>query len=436
MTPAQLSITFFIQLFVIVAAARSVGWLGKRFLGQPQVVGEMIAGVILGPSLFGWLLPDLSALVFPAESKSILYVGAQLGVGLYMFLVGLGFDRSHFRANVGSASAVSLSGMAVPFLLAIVLAPWLLGQHLFASKMTLAEATLFLGACIAITAFPMLARIIHERGLSNSPLGTLSLSAGAIDDACAWGVLAIVLATFGAGAGVAVKAIVSALAFAVLMVGFGPRLFARLGRQAETKGGIDNAMLGIVLMLFLLSAFAMDWAGMHAVFGGFLLGTAMPRGVLTRGIRAKLEPVTVVLLLPMFFTYSGLNTKLDVMTNPALLLVAAAILAASIAGKFVACWAAARLTGQDNATSLGIGALMNSRGLMELIIINIGLQRGLIGVEFFSIMVLMAVVTTLMASPLFELVYGRKARERGELGALADVTDDANGAPERGPAVT
>jgi len=428
-TPAELSIVFFFQLFLIVAAARLVGWLGRRFLGQPQVVGEMIAGVVLGPSLFGLLLPDLQALVFPEESRSILYVGAQLGVGLYMFLVGLGFDRSHFRSNAGSAGAVSLSGMAVPFLLAVLLAPWLMREGLFAPEMSAAEATLFLGACIAITAFPMLARIIHERGLSKSPLGTLSLSAGAIDDACAWGVLAIVLATFGAGAGVAVKAIVSALAFAVLMIGFGPRLFARLGRQAEAKGGIDNQTLGIVLMLFLLSAFAMDWAGMHAVFGGFLLGTAMPRGALTRAIRAKLEPVTVVLLLPMFFTYSGLNTKLDMIADPGLFLVAAAILAASVLAKFGACWAAARLTGQDNATALGIGALMNSRGLMELIIINIGLQRGLIGVEFFSIMVLMAVVTTLMASPLFEWVYGRQARARGDLGQLSEVSDDPEATP-------
>lgn len=423
MSAAELSVVFFIQLFLIVAAARLIGWLGKRYLGQPQVVGEMIAGVVLGPSLFGLFLPDLSAVIFPAESKSILYVGAQLGVGLYMFLVGLGFDRSHFRANVTSAGAVSLSGMAAPFVIAIFLAPWLMEEGLFSPQMTRAEATLFFGACIAITAFPMLARIIHERGLSNSPLGTLSLSAGAIDDACAWSVLAIVLATFGAGAGVAVKAIVSALAFAVVMIGFGPRLFARLGRAAEEKGGIDHGLLGIVLMLFLLSAFAMDWAGMHAVFGGFLLGTAMPRGVLTRDIRAKLEPFTVVLLLPMFFTYSGLNTKLDVMTDPSLFLVAAVILAASVLAKFGACWAAARLTGQDNPTALGIGALMNSRGLMELIIINIGLQQGLIGVELFSILVMMAVATTLMASPLFELVYGRKARARGELGALAEVSD-------------
>src|SRR3954465_11322477 len=144
MSAAQLSITFFIQLFVIVGAARLVGWLGRGCLGQPQVVGEMIAGVVLGPSLFGLLLPDLSAMIFPAESKSILYVGAQLGVGLYMFLVGLGFDRSHFRANVGSAGAVSLSGMAAPFAMAVLLAPWLMSEKLFSPRMSVAEATLFL----------------------------------------------------------------------------------------------------------------------------------------------------------------------------------------------------------------------------------------------------------------------------------------------------
>jgi Kef-type K+ transport system membrane component KefB len=303
--------------------------------------------------------------------------------------------------------------------------PWLMTvPHLFSPKLNLFQATLFMGACISITAFPMLAHIIHERGLSKSPLGSLSLSAGAIGDAGAWAVLAIVLATFGAGSGVAIKAIVGAGGFAVLVLGFGPRLLKPLGNAAERAGGINQTLLGIVLMLFLLAACAMDWIGMHAVFGGFLLGTAMPRGLLTRELRAKLEPFTVVLLLPMFFTYSGLNTELDIVADPSLLLVAAAILAASILAKGGACWAAARMTGQDNPTALGIGTLMNARGLMELIIINIGLQRGLIGVELFSMLVLMAVVTTLMASPLFELVYGRKARERGELGALKEVREE------------
>jgi Kef-type K+ transport system membrane component KefB len=385
----------------------------------------MIAGVVLGPSLFGLLAPDLQALIFPPATKGVLYVGAQLGVGLYMFLVGLGFDRSQFRSNIASAGAVSLSGMAAPFLVAVLITPWLMSKPgLFAPTLSLFQATLFIGACISITAFPMLARIIHERGLSKSPLGSLSLSAGAIDDAGAWTVLAVVLATFGAGSGVAIKAIVGALLFAALVLGFGPRLLRRLGDRAEREGGVNQSLLGIVLMLFLLAAFAMDWAGMHAVFGGFMLGVAMPRGMLAREVRAKLEPFTVVLLLPMFFTFSGLNTQLSIMADPSLLLVTLAILAASILAKFGACWAAARLTGQDNATALGIGALMNARGLMELIIINIGLQKGIIGVEIFSMLVLMAVVTTLMASPLFEVVYGRKARERGELGALKDIREE------------
>lgn len=424
MTPAQLSVVFFLQLAVIIVACRGVGWLAKRYLGQPQVVGEMIAGVILGPSLLGLFAPDIQALLFPKESKAVLFVGAQFGVGLYMFLVGLGFRADHFRSNAGSAAAVSLSGMAAPFLLAILITPWLMSHGLFNEKLTLAQTTLFMGACIAITAFPMLARIIHERGLSGTPLGTLSLSAGAIDDAGAWTVLAIVLATFGDGPMVAVKAIGGGAAFAIFMLTLGPKLLAPLGRRAERMGRVDHTTLGIVLILFLLSAWAMDAAGIHAVFGGFLLGCVMPRGVLTTELRKQLEPFAVVVLLPMFFTYSGLHTQLTLVDNWELALVTVGILVASILAKGVACWAAARLTGQDNATAMGIGALMNARGLMELIIINIGLQKGIIGPALFSILVLMAIITTLMASPLFELVYGRKARARGELGELKEQDSD------------
>lgn len=425
MTTAQLSVAFFLQMAIIIATCRVVGWVAKKYLGQPLVVGEMIAGVILGPSLFGLLAPDLQAALFPKDSKNILFVGAQLGVGLYMFLVGLGFQAEHFRNNARSAAAVSLSGMAAPFLVAILITPWLLGQNLFGEGINLTQASLFMGAAISITAFPMLARIIHERGLSGTPLGTLSLSAGAIDDAGAWIVLAIVLATFGGGAIVAVSAIAGAAIFVVFMLTLGPRLLAPLGRMAEREQRVSPSTLGIVLVLFMLCAFAMDAIGIHAVFGGFILGAVMPRGVLSREIKRQLEPFAVVVLLPMFFTFSGLHTQLSMVNNPALLLTALAILAGSVLAKGGACWAAARLTGQDNATAMGIGALMNARGLMELIIINIGLQRGIIGPALFSILVLMAIVTTLMASPLFEVVYGRKARERGELGALTDVEDEA-----------
>jgi Kef-type K+ transport system membrane component KefB len=433
MTPAELSVVFFLQMAVIIAVCRATGWLVKRFFDQPQVVGEMIAGVLLGPSLFGLLAPDLQHMLFPKESKAVLYVGAQMGVGLYMFIVGLGFRADHFKSNARSAVAVSLSGMAAPFLVAIAIAPWLLSQGLFGKGIDAFQAALFMGAAISITAFPMLARIIHERGLSKTPLGTLSLSAGAIDDAGAWSVLAIVLATFGGGAGVAIKAIVGGLAFVVFMLTIGRKLLAPLGRWAEREGKVSPSLLGVVVMLFMLSAWAMDAAGIHAVFGGFILGTVLPRGVLTREIKKQLEPFAVVLLLPMFFTFSGLHTQLTMVNSLGLVAVTLVILAGSILAKGGACWAAARLTGQDNATAMGIGALMNARGLMELIIINIGLQKGVIGPALFSMLVLMAIITTLMASPLFELVYGRKARESGQLGAL-NADDDEDFAHASAPA--
>jgi Kef-type K+ transport system membrane component KefB len=420
MTAAQLSVLFFLQMFVIIAACRGVGWVAKRYFGQPQVVGEMIAGVILGPSLFGLLAPELQQALFPKPSRDVLFVGAQFGVGLYMFLVGLGFRTGEFRRNLPGAASVSAAGIAAPFAVAALLGPWLLGLGLFGDGIGLFEAVLFIGAAISITAFPMLARIIHERGLSGTPLGALALSAGAVDDAAAWCILAVVLASFGDGPGVAVLAVGGGLLFVAFMLTLAPRLLAPLGRRAERAGRVTPDLLAMVVMLFMLCAFAMDAIGIHAVFGGFLLGVVMPRGVLADDLRRQLEPFAVIVLLPMFFTFSGLNTQLTMVNSVSLLLVTLVVLAGSVAAKGGACWAAARLTGQDNPTALAIGSLMNARGLMELIIINIGLQRGVIGPALFSILVLMAIATTLMASPLFEAVYGRRARARGELGALGE----------------
>ncbi len=419
--PGDFSIHFFMQLAVILVACRVVGALGQRFLGQPQVVGEMIAGVVLGPSLIGLAAPDLQAAIFPKETRNVLYAGAQLGVGLYMFLVGTTLRLDHFRSKAKAASMVSLAGILAPFAIAVLITPLLLDvPGLFAPGIGQANATLFLGACIALTAFPMLARIINERGLADSSLGTLSLTAGAFDDACSWCVLAIVLATFGGGAGVAILAIGGGLAWASFVVLMGPRLLAPIARLVEREGQMSLTAFAYVMIAFCLSAFLMDAVGIHAIFGGFILGAVMPRGLLASELKQKLEPLTVVLLLPMFFTYSGLNTRMDMVNSLPLLLIALGILAASVLAKGGACYLAARLAGEDNRTALGIGALMNSRGLMELIIINIGLQKGIIGPTLFSILVLMAIVTTMMASPLFELVYGRRARERGELGGTAD----------------
>lgn len=419
MSNHQLSAAFFLQMFVILAACRLVGLAARRF-GQPQVVGEMIAGVILGPSLLGWMLPGLSASLFPKESLKILYVGAQLGVGLYMFLVGTEFDTSLFTSRFRSAAAVSISGMVAPFILGSLLALWFIRTPgLFAAKATAMEAMLFLGAAMSITAFPMLARIIYERGLSGTSLGTLALAAGAIDDAAAWCVLAIVLASFGAGPIIAVKAIVGGILYGVLTLTLGRRLLTHLGRATESAGRLTPTLMGITLMLFALAAWTTDTIGIHAVFGGFILGVAMPRGLLVQELRRQLEPFAVVFLLPMFFTFSGLNTRLDLVDSPRMVAIALVVLVAAVGGKGIACWAAARATGADQRTALAVGTLMNARGLMELIILNIGLQHGVIEPALFSVMVLMAIITTLMASPVFEWVYGRHARAMGTIAARA-----------------
>lgn len=423
MSAPQLSVAFFLQMFVILATCRLVGMAARR-IGQPQVVGEMVAGVLLGPSLLGLFAPGAQRELFPPESLKVLFVTAQVGIGLYMFFVGIEFDFDVFRRHARSAVAVSLAGMLVPFALGAALAPWLLGMPgLFGERVRSHEAVLFLGAAIAITAFPMLARIIHERGLAGTHLGTLSLAAGAMDDAAAWCVLAVVLASFGGGPEVALKAIGGGMVFTVLMLTVGRRWLVRLGEMAERDGRLTPTMLSTCLMLLMLAAWAMDAAGIHAVFGGFLFGVAMPRGLLTRELQRNLEPFTVVFLLPMFFTYSGLNTRLDMVNSLPLLGVAFVVLAASCLGKFGACWAAARLTGADNRLALAVGALMNARGMMELILLNIGLQKGIIQPPLFAMLVLMAVVTTLMASPVFELVYGRHARAEGKLKGTLPVGD-------------
>ncbi|WP_420145862.1 cation:proton antiporter [Sphingobium sp.] len=413
---AQLSMTFILQLLVILGTCRLAGWILTRFLGQPQVIGDMIAGIMLGPTLFGAVAPDLQRAIFTPDTRPILNLCAQAGIGLYMFLVGLGFRKDHFQLNVRSAVTVSLTGILAPFLLAVLCTPLMLRLGLFGEGITGFEASLFIGVAVSITAFPVLARIIDERGLAGTPLAALALSAGAIDDAIAWTIFAILLACLGADPSIAVKAIAGGGLFALTMLALGPKLLQPLNRRAESEGRVSLLLLAIILMLFGASAYAMDAVGLHSVFGGFLLGVVMPRGILTQGIKARLEPLTLLLLVPLFFTFSGLNTRLAVVDSPALILIALAILAGSILTKGGACWAAARLTGQDRPTALAVGALMNARGLMELLVINIGLQRGIIGPALFSMLVLMTIVTTIMATPAIDMIARRKL--------LGDMRDD------------
>lgn len=418
MTNLQVSIQFFLQMAVILGVCRLVGWLARK-VGQPQVVGEMIAGVVLGPSLFGLLAPGLQKELFPKETMTVLFCVSQVGLSLYMFIVGMEFRTELFLSRIRSAAAVSIAGMVTPFVLGAGLAVWLVGQTgFFGGRVAAAEAALFMGASMSITAFPMLARIIYERGLAGTSLGTLALAAGAIDDAAAWCVLALVLASFGDSWMVAVKAIGGGVVYAVVVLTVGRKLLALLEEMTERNRGVTMPMLSFTLGLVMVASWWTDYIGIYAVFGAFILGAAMPRGRFNREIQQKLEPLVVVFLLPLFFTFSGLNTRLDMVNTPFLWMVAVLVLLAACLGKGVACWAAARWHGEDNPTALAVGTLMNARGLMELIILNIGLQHGIITPTLFSIMVIMAIATTLMATPVFERVYGRLARAAGQVGAI------------------
>jgi Kef-type K+ transport system membrane component KefB len=407
MTNFQISVLVFLQIAVILGACRLVGRLARP-LGQPQVVAEMITGVLLGPSLLGLLLPDLQQRLFPRPTLTVIYSLAQIGLAFYMFLVGLEFDLGLIRSRVRSAASVSLAGILTPFALGCGVAWMLRGRFpLFTPGVKGWEAMLFMGAAMSITAFPMLARIIHERGLAGTSLGTLALAAGSMDDAAAWCVLAVVLASFTGNPLIALLALGGGALYAVLMLAVGRGWLEKLLVPREADHRRRGQVIPFVLVLVAACAWLTDSMGIYAVFGAFILGIAMPRGAVARHLEEAMMPLTTGLLLPMFFINSGLNTRIGLLDSAALWAVAALVLLAACLGKGIACAAAARLNGEPARESFAIGALMNSRGLMELIILNIGLERGVITPILFTVMVLMAIVTTLMAMPAFNLAYGR-----------------------------
>lgn len=415
----NLAVQFFFQIGIILIVCRVVGSIAKRF-GQPQVVAEMIAGVFLGPSLFGLFLPEWQEALFPWDRKqltrdtqSYLFPASQLGLALYMFVVGLEFRVEIVRQHFKSSLAVSLAGMIAPFGLGAGLG-WYFFYYtkLFPEQTKLSEAMLFLGASMCITAFPMLARIIHFKGLAGTLMGTVALGAGAVDDAMAWCLLALVLASFDSNIANAGWSIGGGLLFVLVALGVVRPLYDRFKNWLiEKDGTLSDTGLVIVLATMAFGAWFTDKIHLHAVFGAFVIGACMPRGIIARDLISRIQPLTVALLLPLFFTFSGLNTEIGLLTTSYLWGMCGLVFIAAVAGKFGACWLAARWTGLTHREALGIGTLMNARGLMELIIINIGLQRGVISKELFAILVIMAVVTTLMASPLFDALVGSNSKD-------------------------
>jgi Kef-type K+ transport system membrane component KefB len=339
---------------------------------------------------------------------SILYVVSQLGLAIYMFLVGLEFETKLLRGRGKSAGLIAGSGIAIPFMLGMVITPLLFqNTGLFGPGITVWMAALFVGATLSITAFPMLARMLQEYQLSTTKLGTITLVAASIDDVSCWCLLAIILATYKSSALIALLAIGGGIIYVAGMLTVGRRILGIYTKRTEQTQTITRQALIVVLLILMLSSWFTLAIGIYQIFGAFIVGVAVPRGWLSEEIRKQFEPLTTNVLLPIFFVFSGLNTQIGLVNTPTLWLLACLIFLVAIIAKFGGCMLAARLAGETWQESVAIGTLMNSRGLIELIMLNIGLQEHIITPTLFTILVIMAIVTTLIASPLFEWIYGR-----------------------------
>ncbi|MGH8447060.1 MAG: cation:proton antiporter, partial [Solimonas sp.] len=396
-----------LQIVVILVAARALGAAFRR-LGQPAVIGEIVAGLMLGPSLLGWLWPSASGLLFPAASLAPLGLLSQLGVLVFMFLVGLDLDLGAMRDKARSAIIVSHTSIFVPFALGVglVLAAY---PQLAVPGVPFQALALFMGIAMSVTAFPVLARILEERGLMQTAVGRSAIACAAIDDVSAWCLLALVVALVNAGSlgGVALTAVLTA-AFALLMLLAVKPLLARWASHRQSRGA-DALDISVVLVVLLLAATVTEVIGIHALFGAFLAGIAMPTaGAFRAAVRERLHAFATIVLLPLFFALSGLRTQLGLIDGAADWALCGAIIAIAVAGKLGGSYVAARLTGASREEAFTIGALMNTRGLMELIVLNLGYDLGILSPRVFTMMVIMALVTTLMTGPLLTLVQRRR----------------------------
>jgi Kef-type K+ transport system membrane component KefB len=394
-----------IQIGVIIIVSRLVGWLLAKF-HQPQVMGEMMAGILLGPSLLGLVAPGVSAIIFPPDSLTYLNLLSQIGLLLFMFLVGLELDPRLLQARSRTAIVISHASIIAPFVLGITLALYLYPRHSVAS-VSFTGFALFMGAAMSVTAFPVLARILNEREMVKTKLGALTLACAAVDDITAWSILATVIAIVrSTGMRSLVFTVVGSLAYIALMFYLVRPLLRRFETVFRRDKGLSQHMIAIIVLLLLGSAFTTEWLGIHALFGAFLAGAMMPKQEeFIRAFSEKFEDLTVVLLLPLFFAYTGLRTRIGLVSGEAMWLDCALIISVAIVGKFGGSTIAARFTGLNWREASGIGILMNTRGLMELVILTIGLDIGVISPAIFAMMVIMALFTTFMTSPLLELIY-------------------------------
>jgi Kef-type K+ transport system membrane component KefB len=399
----QLVAAFFLAAAVVMIVAHLFGWVAVR-LSQPRVMGEVVAGIALGPTIFGAMAPELQSLVFPTDILPAFGVAANLGLVFYMALVGLELDRGELRGRMSQALAISNMSVAVPMVLGLVVALPL--YPLLAPDTPFAAFALFMGVAMSITAFPVLARILAERRMLRRPVGALALTCAAVDDVTAWFLIALASAVAVAeGSGEVVRTVVLAAAFCVVMLGLVRPALARLTARIEAAGRVPGGWIAAVFAGILLSAYVSETIGVAVIFGAFVMGLVMPRdSPLTRDVTRRIEDFVVILLLPLFFAYTGLRTDIGLLDRPVLWLIGLLLLAVAIVGKFVGAIAAARLTGFGWRPAAVLGTLMNTRGLTELIVLNLALEKGVISDALFAMLVIMALVTTFMAGPLLRLL--------------------------------
>ncbi|HEX6213267.1 MAG TPA: cation:proton antiporter [Vicinamibacterales bacterium] len=388
-----------IALTVVIIVARLMGALFKR-LDQPAVIGEVVGGIMLGPSLFGRIAPDAAAFVLPADAAPFLSIISQLGVILYMFLVGLELDLAVLRTKARITIAISNAGIIVPFALGVALA-WAIHQDYAPPGVTLAPFTLFIGVSLSVTAFPVLARILSDHGLQRTTMGIVALTCAAIGDATAWCLLALVVGVTQASTGAAIVTILMTVVYVVLMLTAGRALMSRAVPRLDASISVGEQSLTLVLVAVLLSALATEFIGVHAIFGAFLFGAIIPhKSAIARHVRERIEDVVRVMFLPAFFAFTGLRTEIGLVQGLDDWLMCLLIIAIATAGKFGGATLAAKASGLDWLDSAALGILMNTRGLVELIVLNIGLDLGVLTPRLFTMLVLMALVTTMMTSPI------------------------------------
>lgn len=393
-----------LQIITIILVARFFGYICKR-IGQPMVIGEIAAGIFLGPSVVGMYFPEVSALLFPAQSLPNLQFLSQIGLILFMFVIGMELDVDVLKNKAHEAVVVSHVSIILPFALGLGLAYFIYTGYA-PEGIPFVSFALFMGIAMSITAFPVLARIIQERSLSKTKLGSLAITCAAADDVTAWCILATVIAIVKAGNFIGtVYTLLISVVYVIAMLKLVRPFLKKIGDVYSTKEGLSKPIVAVFFLTLLLSAYVAEIIGIHALFGAFLAGVIMPPNLNFRTIFIeKVEDVALVLLLPLFFVFTGLRTQIGLLNDAAAWQLCGIIILLAVTGKFLGSTLAAKFVGQSWRDSLGIGALMNTRGLMELVVLNIGYDLGILTPEVFAMLVIMALVTTCMTGPALDLI--------------------------------